>query len=203
MRFIGDIHGNLGPYGAIIDEAEESVQVGDFGVGFLNDESLAQMDEWHTDGRHKFIRGNHDDPDACKARPGYIEDGTYWQDEDVMFIGGAWSIDWAYRTPGYSWWADEELSESELDRMFNLYVENKPSIMVTHDCPTMTAYELFLKGTSKKQYRTRTADAFDRMFDAHQPDIWIFGHWHEDRTQKMRGTQFICLGIDSYIDLDL
>ena len=57
---------------------------------------------------HKFIRGNHDDPQACREHPYWIKDGLI--ENDIMYIGGAWSIDREYRTEGVSWWRDEELS---------------------------------------------------------------------------------------------
>jgi len=203
MRFIGDIHGNVMGYMSIINDATESVQVGDFGVGFFPDHTTEFVDDLHSDGRHKFIRGNHDDPALCKQRPGYISDGTFDRDRSIMYAGGAWSIDWQYRTPGYTWWPDEELSLGELVGLHADYVHHEPRVMVTHDCPTQVAFEFFIKGTSKPQYRTRTADALDGMFQRHQPDVWIFGHWHEDVDRVINGTRFICLGIDSYIDLEV
>jgi hypothetical protein len=58
--------------------------------------------------------GNHDNPYMCKQdMVGYISDGTV--EGDVMYIGGAWSIDnpvappgWYRRTAGFDWWFDEE-----------------------------------------------------------------------------------------------
>lgn len=201
MRFIGDIHGKLFSYMPIISGASESVQVGDFGVGFLPEYGLC--DTLHADGQHKFIRGNHDDPELCKQRPGYIPDGTYDEKRDILYVGGAWSIDWKYRTPGYSWWPEEELSTTELVKMHELFVHHGPRVMVTHDCPTSVAFEFFLKGTSKPQFKTRTAEAFEGMIQRYQPEVWIFGHWHEDVDRVINGTRFICLGINSYIDLEV
>lgn len=203
MRFIGDIHGDIYRYVPICDGATESVQVGDFGIGFINDAQMEFADQIHEDGRHRFIRGNHDDPFLCKDRPGYIEDGTFDSERGIMYVGGAWSIDWNWRTPGYSWWPEEELSPEELAATADEYIKNRPRIMVTHDCPTSTAFDMFINGTGKPQYRTRTAEAFENMFHHHKPDIWIFGHWHEDHDYYINGTRFICLGINSYIDLEV
>ena len=204
MRFIGDIHGDVFAYANIINGSTESVQVGDFGVGFIAPLQEEFVDtQLHADGRHKFIRGNHDNPMRCKDRVGYIEDGTFDEDRSILYIGGAWSIDYAWRTPGYSWWEDEELSHEELARMHELMNEYRPRAVITHDCPTSVAHELFLKGTSKRQYKTRTAEAFERTFHDHQPQLWIFGHWHEDKDAYINGTRFVCLGINSYADFDL
>lgn len=201
MRLIGDIHGEIYQYEQIINGANESVQVGDFGIGFLNDPQMEFVTQMHADGRHKFIRGNHDDPDLCKEQPGYIADGTYDKERGIMYVGGAWSIDWKWRTPGFTWWDNEELSDAEFDLINAEYMQWRPKIMVTHDCPTQVAYELFIKNKNKAQYKTRTAEHLQTMFDGHQPDIWLFGHWHEDHDVVINGTRFICLGINSYIDL--
>ena len=201
MRFIGDIHGDLHNYSRMISDAPESVQVGDFGIGFIVNEEV--VDELHADGRHKFIRGNHDDPDRCKKRVGYIPDGTFDVEKSIMYIGGAWSIDSSMRTPGLNWWADEELSIPELARMHELMVYHKPRVLVTHDCPTSIALDFFIAGTRKKQYKTRTAEALEGMFQRHRPETWVFGHWYEDVDRVVNGTRFICLGINSYIDLEV
>jgi hypothetical protein len=31
------------------------------------------------------------------------------------------------------------------------------------------------------------------MFEAHQPKLWIHGHWHVSRNAEYNGTRFICL----------
>jgi predicted phosphodiesterase len=203
MRFIGDIHGDIHGYERIINGCNESVQVGDFGIGFLADVTEEYVDtQLHADGRHKFIRGNHDDPARCKERPGYMEDGTFDEERSILYIGGAWSIDWQFRTPGYSWWVDEELSTAELARMHDLMVHHKPRIVVTHDAPSSAIYQMYIKPNAHKQYRTRTADALDGMFARHQPELWVFGHWHEDMDAYINSTKFVCLGINSFMDVD-
>ena len=204
MRFIGDIHGDIHGYETIINGTNESVQIGDFGIGFLSPVQEEFVDnQLHQDGRHKFIRGNHDDPTRCKSRPGYIEDGTFDEARGIMYVGGAWSIDWQFRTPGYSWWEDEELSTAELARMHEYFVHHEPRIMITHDAPTSAIYQMHISPNGLRQYRTRTADAFDGMFQRHQPDIWIFGHWHVPMDEVINGTRFICLDINKYIDLEV
>jgi hypothetical protein len=57
----------------------------------------------------------------------------------MMFVGGTASNDCAYRHEGYDWWPDEELSSDELKRIIALYIERKPRVMVTHDCPEEVA----------------------------------------------------------------
>ena len=49
-----------------------------------------------VEGGHRFIRGNHDNPDACRREGQWIKDGTV--EDDVMFVGGALSVDRRWRT---------------------------------------------------------------------------------------------------------
>ena len=203
-RFIGDVHGKfMGYMNLCIDSPNPTIQIGDFGLGFSK-----PMDEWvqewmrDNDG-HEFIRGNHDNPTKCKNTAGYIPDGTV--KDNMMFIGGAWSIDRAWRTEGLDWWNDEELSLSDLNRLINVYETVKPDIMVTHDCPILVSKEIFFDGGIIKhdeRYETRTGQALQSMFEIHQPKLHIFGHWHHTVDKTINGTRFICLNELDWADVD-
>ncbi len=217
-RIIGDIHGNFNEYsfynlgvgrtrhmGDPVPP-ERSVQVGDFGIGFYSPYWHESVNDWmkvHTG--HRFIRGNHDNPAMCKNMAGYIADGTV--ENDVMYIGGAWSIDHAYRTEGVDWWRDEELSIDELNKLVDVYKTVKPRVMITHDCPTQVAWDMFLfRGdglAGGQQIKTRTAEALQAMWEYHQPEEWYFGHWHITRDTTLHDTKFQCLGELDFIDVDL
>jgi predicted phosphodiesterase len=208
-RFIGDVHGlkyELGlVLGNIPDDVMSVIQVGDMGVGF------GQGDYWHesledmmqaVNGR--FIRGNHDNPAQCKEMRTWIQDGRI--ENDVMFIGGAWSIDYQWRTMGVDLWEDEELSMHQFYGLISTYDYVRPRVMVTHDCPLSVSEELFIKrgkSFSGGQYRTRTGTALEEMFSIHKPKLWIFGHWHNNVDEVIDGTRFICLNELSYADIDL
>ncbi|QJA43073.1 hypothetical protein [Phaeobacter phage MD18] len=212
MRFIGDIHGKVPPYLDLIADCEESVQVGDFGMGFIGTYNRGRVDDMQRWGDHRFIRGNHDDPAICRESLGWIEDGTYDKDREMMFIGGAWSIDHEYRkrtdsqNGTVSWWPDEELAVSELAKIHANFVYHKPKIVITHDCPMRVSKELFFNGKYRMlgpHQSTRTAEALQAMFMEHQPDLWIFGHWHHSERKKIDGTEFICLAELEHIDISV
>jgi predicted phosphodiesterase len=206
-RYIGDVHGKRYELETILHntpkEVEKVIQVGDLGVGF------GQGDYWHESldstlqkYSARFIRGNHDNPNTCKTLYSWIQDGH--TENGTMFIGGAWSIDSAWRTEGYNFWRDEELSITELLKLLDLYKNVKPRVMVTHDCPISISKQLFIdKGLtfSTKQHTTKTGQALEAMFKAHKPEIWIFGHWHIDADEVIESTRFICLSELKYIDI--
>ena len=119
-----------------------------------------------------------------------------------MYVGGAWSIDKQWRIKDFSWWADEELSMQEFDKILFDFITFQPDVMITHDCPQCIAKILFLDGTHKPVLTSRTGQAFDAMIQHHSPKTWIFGHWHEFRQKFIKGTEYICLGELETIDLD-
>ena len=205
MRYIGDVHGKFGPYKKIIENVKESIQVGDMGVGFkhshrsgeIKDSPNPPYDAMTKEGvNHRFIRGNHDNLEVCAQHSQYILDCTV--KDDTMFIGGAYSIDKEWRTEGYDWWADEELSYDQLNCAIDLYEKTKPRVMITHECPESISAALFPR---RLNIGSSTRNAFDQMFALHKPELWIFGHWHMSRDEMIDGCRFICLAELEYKDI--
>lgn len=215
MIFVGDTHGHIERLRTIIRHAppeKEFFQVGDMGIGFRGVRLFP-----YNGRRLRFIRGNHDSPAMCRMHPNYAGDFGYDESNQMFFCGGAWSIDAAWRIPNVSWWADEELSYEQLGEAISLYLEKKPRIMVTHEAPAsivptllgstiVAAYEdsatdADLKKGEDYQYfkakmkcvSSRTSQAFDQMLQAHQPDHWVFGHYHIRRDMQFKNCQLHCL----------
>jgi hypothetical protein len=199
IQLIGDIHGNKIAYEEAIGDSEFTIQVGDWGCGFGMTPSSKQ-------GRHLFIHGNHDSPKLCKITEGYIPNGTFWPDESIMFIGGAWSIDYRNRVPELDWWSDEEVSTLDFAKIYDSYKELKPRFVVTHDAPFVATGNLIdhTKTDSERWLKiNRTNSWLNLMFEAHQPEKWIFGHWHTSWEDTVFGTEFRCLNINETYDLEV
>lgn len=146
MWFIGDCHGKIKQYRTLIramPEGAKSLQLGDMGVGFKGVHLMPVGSLLR--GEHKFIRGNHDSPKACRGHKLYAGDFGYMPDEQLFFLGGAWSIDQNWRVEGVSWWRDEELSYAELDQAYQLYVKVRPRIVATHEAPSKAAWSMLSK----------------------------------------------------------
>lgn len=206
MRYIGDVHGKYKQYKRIISNCPESIQVGDMGVGFFHerdsDYPLQNPPYDHmTRGNHRFIRGNHDNPEVCRKHTQWIYDGMTEIGQNRMFVGGALSIDKQWRVEGASWWADEELSISDLNVMISRYESFKPRTMITHDCPEYIARYLFNEN-GKFEFPSRTRQAFGTMLELHRPEYWIFGHWHTSKNEVIDGCRFICLAELEFIDIE-
>ena len=212
-RLIGDIHGRFYDYQAhsIADWTGPTIQVGDFGIGFgQGDYWHESVNDFHADGRHRFIRGNHDNPAVCKEMSGWIKDGTV--ENDVMFIGGAWSIDnpnappgWYRRTAGVDWWPDEELGYSDFEKIIDVYNTVRPRVMITHDCPRSVSRKMFFDSglLHGPEYPNKTATALEIMWEIHQPEFWFFGHWHFTRSETIGKTVFQCIGELDYVDVEI
>jgi calcineurin-like phosphoesterase family protein len=212
--FIGDVHGKFGRYSTILKNTDcPTIQVGDMGVGFYRQipGDLTERPDANppydrmVSGGHRFIRGNHDNPGVCRKHTQWIPDGHVETigSSTVMFIGGAWSIDFAFRTEGLSFWRDEELSTVELDTACRKYQEVKPDVVVTHDAPQSVVRELFISGTHKPLYASRTGGWLDVMFGLHKPKLWVFGHWHVSAGRDVLGCRFVCLSELETLDVDL
>jgi Calcineurin-like phosphoesterase len=208
-RFIGDVHGKFRQYKRIIEGCQNSVQLGDMYVGLRRwphgEPSADPPYDLMVAGGHRFIRGNHDNPAVCRQHSQCIPDGTI--ENGIMFIGGGLSIDKEIRTEDYSWWPDEELSIAELNKLVKKYQAAKPRIMVTHDCPEEVASILLIDRT-RLDLPSRTRLAFQTMWSAHSPEIWLFGHHHVSFDHILHGgrgtgTRFICLAELEHRDVDI
>lgn len=202
VRVVGDIHGKLDDFEDLYKYSpkDETIQVGDFGIGFQGPAYMPVLPS-----NVKFIRGNHDNPAMCKVHANCIQDGTFRDDLNAMFVGGAWSIDLRFRTPGFDWWPEEELNHVEFGRVVERYELIKPDVMITHDFPRSASDKMFFDSglINGKQYEYRTASYFEDMFRTHKPKLWIGGHWHFDVDMVIEGTRFICLNELSYLDFEV
>lgn len=195
IRYIGDIHGKRHLYEAALKGCSTSVQVGDFGYGFYETGDPFLLD-WPRGPGHRFIRGNHDNPTVAYFQTHHIDSGF---ERGVFYVGGEWSIDRHYRTPGVSWWPDEEHSDEELSVLIDIYKERKPVRVVSHGAPAQIAKHLF--GAKFPPGPSRTSQALGVMLGIHRPAEWIFGHWHIARDAIIDGTRFICLPEGGWVDL--
>jgi hypothetical protein len=187
MLFIGDVHHWCRDEYLRIVRARSplpSIQVGDLAMGIPGAGDLPVVEG------AKFIRGNHDSPEVCRAHPNYLGDFGYWEEHGIFFLSGARSIDRDRRTPGLDWWWDEQLSLPQWDEAFDLYEKVRPRIVVTHECPMSVCQNLF-----DIYDPDGTKMGLQALLDIHRPENWIFGHHHDGVKKQLDGTNFICLGI--------
>lgn len=201
IHIYGDVHGKYMDFHRKIEQnkSERIIQLGDFGLEYSYLDYLNPM-------FFKFVQGNHDCYDKhCKTDHMLGDYGSefFWGME-FFFIRGEFSVDYKERqklnsTTNKIWWVDEELSKTEMRKALKAYKKDKPEIMITHGCPTEIAqkisspYVLKAFGFDPKNFTTNTQELLQSCFDSHKPNIWVFGHHHQNLDFYHKGTRFICV----------
>lgn len=189
LTIIGDVHGKYERYYKIIRQSDthpHTVQLGDFGFKY---NTLTNLDP----NNHKVLGGNHDNYDIIHKYPHYLGDYgiSIVGEVEFFYYRGAYSIDRQYRTIGIDWWEDEQVSIEQFMKARELYRKHKPKIVITHDCPEQIAYQMLKP--HQKVYQNMTGWSLQELFNIHEPDLWIFGHWHDPRIIQQGKTKFICI----------
>lgn len=209
---IGDAHGKYYEYYDIVKNEKSSLQLGDF--GFQSSWNKLNYSGLNSE-LHKVGQGNHDPHDSLS------KDNPYWtgrfgklsiDKNDMYWIGGALSIDLVYRVGDWlsrernsmykTWWANEQLNLFEMEACKKEFLQEKPRIVVSHTCPS-TIIPLFNHNKTGNimdhygwgsEYNDVTSQFLQLLLEQHQPELWIFGHFHNNINIKVNGTNFICLG---------
>lgn len=193
---IGDVHGKYDLYLDIARTKENTVQIGDLGFRYS---CLDALDP----ALHKIVAGNHDNYDTITRLPHYLGDwglhtlaGT-----EFFFLRGAYSIDRDSRTIGVDWWSQEEIPIEAFMEARTAYRELKPRIVITHTCPEVMAPVFLEPRNSHRVHVTKTGWMLDELFGIHQPELWVFGHYHTSRTAIEGNTKFVCLNELETLDI--
>ncbi|XZE43355.1 metallophosphoesterase [Pirellulaceae bacterium SH467] len=185
-------------YLKLVSDANYSMQVGDL--------SLDYTDLQHVDPKkHRAIAGNHDHLGRLTSH--FL--GDYGMHSipltegelSFFFARGAESIDKSSRVEGLNWWHDEELNAEQVSLAIQLYEQQRPNMVVTHDCPAELVQSI---ATLPHQLPWSATNRFlQDLFDVHAPQWWFFGHHHRNWVfQHPRGTRFICLASLAHFDFD-
>jgi predicted phosphodiesterase len=192
----------LGDFGFWPDQQE--LRVNDRLV--INDrwlDALAGTAEFHKVW-WRVIDGNHDAHPLARAafpaaengvRPirdgvlDWADRGAVWEWCGVRFgaLGGAVSIDQEWRTEGLSWWATEEITDSEVDRLIELAGPSGVDVLLTHDAPELPDGISPLANQMKHAACDRSLKQVMRAVDAVDPKILLHGHYHR-RYSSVFGT---------------
>lgn len=212
LRVVGDVHGKFSQYLKIVEKAEHSLCLGDFGFA----------DSWnklHYSGlnpeSHKVLCGNHCDYDVAPSSPHYLGDFGEATIGGVtaFFIRGGISIDRTYREAERinrgprTWWSQEELNFAQMIECMKAYRKAKPSIVVSH--VPAASFASIMSPDDKiltdfgfhKGFKEATQLLGDELLKIHRPKMWLSGHFHKSFQDEIGGTNFIGLAELEYVDV--
>lgn len=215
------------PEGRELDKSDFLVVLGDFGLVWHDDRrddfALDALDDlpWTT----LFVDGNHENHAALATYPrtemfggtvGVLRPSVFHllrsqvldipMDGDTTLscavMGGARSIDRAWRTEGVSWWPQEIPSQEERDA-FEAALKARDwrvDCVLTHDSPANVVPALALMSRLddvRADDTERWLGSIEYRLDYR---LWCFGHWHLDATLDNR-TNVLYRSIENVIDL--
>lgn len=185
---IGDAHGQYDRYVKMARKRDHTLQIGDLGFKYGCLENLDPE-------RHKIVAGNHDNYDTIINYPHYLGDCGFHAlgGTEFFFLRGAYSIDRDQRTIGLDWWSQEEIPIEKFMEIRAEYRERKPRIVITHTCPESIAPNFLEPRNAHRVHVTKTGFMLDELFNAHQPELWVFGHFHVSKSITEGCTKFVCL----------
>lgn len=218
LRIIGDVHGqidfalkrNARPYLELIADCAYSVQVGDMGDA----ETYAELTSGVDPAHHRFFGGNHDHYDVL-PKHSLGDFGTFSLGGiEFFFIRGARSSDRekllerGKELGRKLWYEEEEIPESKHDSIVQAYLECRPNLVLSHTCPAHIVPFIHEHVRQQRRYPIHeksessiTNHLLERLFDAHQPAKWCFGHYHNDWSYCELDTVFHCVGELSFFDI--
>lgn len=219
MLALGDIHGRF----RLINEYDlrrtNIIQVGDFGVGF-EDTKERTLDYWNKSWEarklHVYaLRGNHDDPKYWDGRYNrrwsnitLVPDYSILKIEDrnVLFLGGAVSVDRTDRRTNWDKWEGEEFNYDE-DKLMKVMEGNVVDVVASHISPRF-CFPHFIGSLVQDYYkkdptlqlevqleRELMERAYNIICSFNKPKKWIYGHYHRNHVEFIEDVEFRLLGI--------
>lgn len=223
---LGDIHGEYSKARGDLKRLDVAdcylIQCGDFGIGFhspnyYKHELTLLNQELEKRNIHMYVvRGNHDSPEyfVQTNNPFDLNNITLLADyseldllgQSFLFVGGAISIDRAFRVEGKSYWSDEEFV-LKLEHEFP-YKDRSYDVVVTHTRPGVCGA---FKGFDNIKYWTdqdfdlkndliEEAQKLDYLYEKTKPKKWYYAHFHQSNIITYEGTVFRCVDIDEYVE---
>jgi len=198
---IGDTHADFDGYRQMIADAEQahgrtlpSIHVGDYGFGWFAPQEERAVEAFHRrNPRHRFIRGNHDDPATIKVAPGYLLDGSI--SASVLFIGGA--------AGAIKDWETELTTDQMMAILASLKaMVKKPTVIISHEAPLEAAGPL-CANLARSLRPCRTKSFLSEVLTLVKPYLWLFGHWHHPWSADIGGTHFRALGYNESFTMPL
>lgn len=212
---VGDLHGEWAVLNKLMQKKQPDVVLctGDFGWWpklSMSNKIIYSQKSWKHDGlkipegtKVYFCDGNHEDHWDLEKRRGdtydivelyprcfYCPRGSTLQLPDgrnVLFMGGADSIDKSCRTLGIDWFPEEVISYADVERALSL--ETPIDILISHTVPLEWVPDV-CRG---EKFSDPSRPALSAILKKFQPKLWYSGHWHHEAQGKHKDTYWYSL----------
>lgn len=210
----GDIHGYWSSLNTLINKKSPSMilQCGDFGYwpkfhGQSIDGTGKKWDFYglkNQDTKIYWCDGNHEDHWGLKNVSNneilpnvfYMKRGsalTLPDGRNILFIGGAQSIDRFSRTTGVDWFPEETITQKEIYDLPDVNID----IIISHTCPEEFLCELGFEDYRKEKYKDPSCKALSYVLEKYRPSLWYFGHFHVSKSGYTSRCRWTCLNQES------
>jgi Icc-related predicted phosphoesterase len=113
---------------------------------------------------------------------------------NILFIGGAESVDKQFRTAGHDWFPEENITQREYNIIMN-HPADSVDVVISHTCPLeFKIAEIDSKGGDSNRV------VLSRVLEKYSPTLWYFGHWHIYLKGKYKNTTWSCLDRDDELN---
>ena len=212
----GDIHGNWGHLNKLINKKNPDIilQCGDFGwwPHYHNQKNFDGPKRWNQYGlKNKNTKvywcpGNHENWDDLERiektnNTGIYEvmDNVFYcsfgyvltlpDGRNILFVGGADSMDKKYRIVGDTWWHQEIITYADMEKLPDIKID----IVISHTIPFNVAIQG--KKTVTMKLDDPSMKALDEIFNRYKPSLWYAGHYHLYEEIDYNGCKFTVLNM--------
>lgn len=199
VLIVGDVHGIFGYLDRLLNihKPDIAIVTGDFGYWpkiFGRKIELWKTTPFTHNCKLYFCDGNHEDHDALdeltnnEVMPNvfFMKRGSILtiNNKNILFVGGALSIDKKYRTPKYDWFEQEILKDEDL---LSIPDNVKIDIVISHTAPSEFNFktDLFFPDPSR--------DVLSKILNKYHPKEWYFGHFHKYYEGKYKNCKWTML----------
>ena len=223
MYFLGDVHAESPLMRDFLNSEEKyCLQLGDFGFIFkYNDwkwnKFLNHFEKNYPNKMIFTVLGNHENYDSIEKMPVKdmfgarcrkirsnvyaVERGEILSIEglNILCIGGADSIDKAWRQDGISWWTQEKISDTDVKKTVEKGLTCSFDMVCSHAMPAF-----FMLQNFTPCFQTGSEFSLEKIYcdiennGGHIP-LWIGGHVHNSIDMTYNDTLFRSLDIGEKI----
>ena len=201
VMMMGDTHADFGHMNRIINKHKPDVVIvcGDFGywppTTRLHPIKNGGCEIYFCDGNHEnhmFLKA-YREAEGNELKPIMIGD---WEDvyymprgsvlelngKRILFMGGAESIDKAYRIKGYDWFEEESITREDIAKIPD--GGRGIDVVVSHTAPDFIIRYIGGDGLGQSEKQLR------RVYGMVKPKDWYFGHMHRKCDKKTGDVHF-------------